>query len=985
MSVPRVVFLCSLGLCFARGAEPWINELHYDNAGADEGEGVEIAGPAGLDLADYEIILYNGNDGLPYDSLVLSGIIPDEGAGFGARFFPAPGMQNGPSEGLALFRESNATLVEFVSYEGGLVATGDAADGEASQALPIRETGSVAAGQTSLQRTGQGAQGSDFAWVGPVVPSPGLLNQGQTIHVVSRPILEREETHVAQGQAWKTRIKFVPPHSSTVTLRLESSPPGLVQHPANVSIPAGEEVEVECLVPSQAGLGSLPVELRLREGEGPILARQSWWVLEANGQESRQGWWRVASWNLRFGVGGRGTKSFRTMQRVMARIDADTWAFQEVSSRGDFAILRALAEELGFPVDARHFAGLGEAFAGQPAVNGAAPSDQFLVVLSRHSLSQVEQVERGLPGREEMTRYPLLAKVSVPGWPQPVSLLNLHLKAGGSDADEFRRATEAERIRRRLALLAPGPLIILGDCNEDTGLRPQPLSCDTELASRRRFPDGSFLPFTFRLGADLRALDSLPYAVFPDQAFARFAPHLAEAKHADALLTRTLADFGESHLDYLFLSDDLAARAEVYDPLIDGRFQGLPKPGAPLPAELDAGSDHYPVWADIAPRARPGLRLEVSTKEVFEGGAIEGTLRAEGLALPREIELRSSRPDIAPGARLLLSAEAPVASFRLPVAEDSAAQADVDLLLSADSELAQVLIRNRQASSEALITEYLRDETGAWRALELTNRGLGELDLAKTPLVIFESGPPRSLELSMRLGKWRPQQTVVIGDESARQTLISNGLLTPEIEGIDGGRAFLDGGGRLIFIRRDFRSRGRLEVQVAYRRADLTPSSPARHEVRTPFALLGNDGSDGSLTRFVSVQEPSAGLGLPPEFSVAFAAWRSSAQLMGDDEDGDGWSDFAEFAFGGNPRQFTSGDDFIELIAEGTNLAVRHRRRVDEPALRYQLEETDDLRTWLPSDLVPERAATADPDYATLRYPLPSALARRFYRVRAME
>jgi hypothetical protein len=29
--------------------EPWINELHYDNFGSDADEGVEIAGPAGID------------------------------------------------------------------------------------------------------------------------------------------------------------------------------------------------------------------------------------------------------------------------------------------------------------------------------------------------------------------------------------------------------------------------------------------------------------------------------------------------------------------------------------------------------------------------------------------------------------------------------------------------------------------------------------------------------------------------------------------------------------------------------------------------------------------------------------------------------------------------------------------------------------------------------------------------------------------------
>jgi hypothetical protein len=38
----------------------FINEIHYDNAGTDVGEGVEIAGTAGMDLTGWSIIPYNG-------------------------------------------------------------------------------------------------------------------------------------------------------------------------------------------------------------------------------------------------------------------------------------------------------------------------------------------------------------------------------------------------------------------------------------------------------------------------------------------------------------------------------------------------------------------------------------------------------------------------------------------------------------------------------------------------------------------------------------------------------------------------------------------------------------------------------------------------------------------------------------------------------------------------------------------------------------
>ena len=49
------------------------SEIHYDNAGADTGEAIEIAGPAGTDLTGWRVVLYNGSNGLAYDTRTLSG------------------------------------------------------------------------------------------------------------------------------------------------------------------------------------------------------------------------------------------------------------------------------------------------------------------------------------------------------------------------------------------------------------------------------------------------------------------------------------------------------------------------------------------------------------------------------------------------------------------------------------------------------------------------------------------------------------------------------------------------------------------------------------------------------------------------------------------------------------------------------------------------------------------------------------------------
>ncbi|MEM1436490.1 MAG: hypothetical protein AAGG11_20740, partial [Pseudomonadota bacterium] len=47
----------------SQARDPYISEFHYDNAGADVGEFIELAGPAGTELTGYELVLYNGNGG----------------------------------------------------------------------------------------------------------------------------------------------------------------------------------------------------------------------------------------------------------------------------------------------------------------------------------------------------------------------------------------------------------------------------------------------------------------------------------------------------------------------------------------------------------------------------------------------------------------------------------------------------------------------------------------------------------------------------------------------------------------------------------------------------------------------------------------------------------------------------------------------------------------------------------------------------------
>ncbi|MBP9792396.1 MAG: T9SS type A sorting domain-containing protein [Flavobacterium sp.] len=110
----------------------YINEFHYDNQGTDIGEFVEVAGPAGTDLSEYTITLYNGSTNTLYFTLPLTGTIDDEGTGSGAvSFLFGGGIQNGAPDAIALSKTgTGSTNIQYLSYEG--VMTAVAIDGPAA-------------------------------------------------------------------------------------------------------------------------------------------------------------------------------------------------------------------------------------------------------------------------------------------------------------------------------------------------------------------------------------------------------------------------------------------------------------------------------------------------------------------------------------------------------------------------------------------------------------------------------------------------------------------------------------------------------------------------------------------------------------------------------------------------------------------------------------------------------------------------------------
>ncbi|MFL2576445.1 MAG: T9SS type A sorting domain-containing protein [Flavobacteriaceae bacterium] len=182
-----ILLFLNLSWSFAQTAV-FINEIHYDNASSDVGEGFEIAGPAGTDLSTYTVTKYNGSNNSVYGDISLSGVIPDQSGGYGVIWFglSTNGLQNGAPDGLAL--DNNGTLIQFLTYEGSIVASDGPAVGVTSEDIGVSETGSTSVGE-SLQLIGSGTTYEDFRWNGPSANTNDAINTGQSFGVVTDPTL----------------------------------------------------------------------------------------------------------------------------------------------------------------------------------------------------------------------------------------------------------------------------------------------------------------------------------------------------------------------------------------------------------------------------------------------------------------------------------------------------------------------------------------------------------------------------------------------------------------------------------------------------------------------------------------------------------------------------------------------------------------------------------------------------------------------------
>jgi uncharacterized protein len=150
---------------------PRINEVHYDNDGADADEFVEIRVAKDADVSGMTVELYNGSNGATYASSSLSSLTKTSDGTYDYYVWNFAGIQNGSPDGLAL--SSNGSVIEFLSYEGTFTATNGTASGLTSINIGVVEAGSTPTGQ-SLQRTGD----APTDWTGPETATPGEANDG---------------------------------------------------------------------------------------------------------------------------------------------------------------------------------------------------------------------------------------------------------------------------------------------------------------------------------------------------------------------------------------------------------------------------------------------------------------------------------------------------------------------------------------------------------------------------------------------------------------------------------------------------------------------------------------------------------------------------------------------------------------------------------------------------------------------------------------
>jgi hypothetical protein len=267
----------------AAGPDPWINELHYDDAGADSAEGVELAGAAGTSLTGWSLVLVNGVDGQVYATVPVTDTLPDQQAGFGTAWVPIPGIQNGARDAVALVAPGGR-VAQLLGYEGASTVVSGPAAGLTAVSITPFEAPSTPDG-SSLQLGGTGNAAADFRWARPAPATPGQVNRTQRFAAVVAPVVPSALPTtgapalptLGYAEGPDGPLSLTDAAGATVVHLLLRRPAGVTVRVRRAA--GGRRLGTRCLMPSPA-LRDLAPCLRY----GPVIASR---VLAADAGEAR--------------------------------------------------------------------------------------------------------------------------------------------------------------------------------------------------------------------------------------------------------------------------------------------------------------------------------------------------------------------------------------------------------------------------------------------------------------------------------------------------------------------------------------------------------------------------------------------------------------------------------------------------------------------------------------------------------------------------
>nr|BAD83843.1 transglutaminase [Physarum polycephalum] len=195
----------------------FFNEIHYENLGFDIKEGVEIAGPAGVNVDGWKIVIYDAH-GAQKGELAIHGLLPNQQNGWGTLYIPValPNLRGGNALALVNYR---GEVLHFISWGGNITARDGPAAGRAAEHISKEETIFTPCG-TSIQLVGTGNKYEDFRWDGPHFQTFGGVNKHQTFTRLVTP---------------PAPVPVVPPPTHEV-------PPPVVPTPVAPSAPASPQV-----------------------------------------------------------------------------------------------------------------------------------------------------------------------------------------------------------------------------------------------------------------------------------------------------------------------------------------------------------------------------------------------------------------------------------------------------------------------------------------------------------------------------------------------------------------------------------------------------------------------------------------------------------------------------------------------------------------------------------------------------------------------